>query len=557
MSERTHPPTVVVHRHAVTPDEVRRWTVRRTDVVLESPATTGPDGTTTFGLERGPVHDWERTVQIAPGEVGPDGADRVELTETVRFRLAVPVWGPLFRLALRRHLRRPPADGTAPPWWAPSAVLDARAATVLSLLCVVGAMAGYLGTLLTQTLTYAAEQFDAGTGAQGTLLAAVRVGVLVSLVVASLADRRGRRTVLVGATVGACAFTALGALAPGMVFLGGAQTLARSMSTVMALVIAIMAVEEMPARARAFAVSVLAMTAGLGAGLCVVNLVYVDLAEGAWRIAYVVPLLFVWPVLVIGRLLPETQRFARRRMLLASGSPVAPPDGVVVGEPAPRTAEGGPGGFEWGRFALLASSGFLWSLFLAPAAQFLNEFLRTERGFSGALIAVFVLVTNTPAGIGIVAGGKLADRRGRRVVGTVGIVGGVGFTVVAYLTWGWPLWLASIAAAVVGAVAVPALAVYGPELFPTGQRGAANGGLQVVSVAGSGVGLLAAGWLADVLGGLGPAIAVLSVGPAVLAVLVLLLYPETAGRELEELNPVDRAAGDEERADGGGTLSGR
>ena len=37
-------------------------------------------------------------------------------------------------------------------------------------------------------------------------------------------------------------------------------------------------------------------------------------------------------------------------------------------------------------------------------AQFLNEFLRTERGFSGALIAVFVLVTNTPAGIGIVAG---------------------------------------------------------------------------------------------------------------------------------------------------------
>ena len=64
---------------------------------------------------------------------------------------------------------------------------------------------------------------------------------------------------------------------------------------------------------------------------------------------------------------------------------------------------------------LLACSGFLWSLFLAPAAQFLNEFLRTERGFSGALIAVFVLATNTPAGIGIVAGGKLADRHGRRL----------------------------------------------------------------------------------------------------------------------------------------------
>ena len=203
---------------------------------------------------------------------------------------------------------------------------------------------------------------------------------------------------------------------------------------------------------------------------------------------------------------------------------------------------------------LLACSGFLWSLFLAPAAQFLNEFLRTERGFSGALIAVFVLVTNTPAGIGIVAGGKLADRHGRRVIGAVGVIGGVGFTVVSYLAWGWPLWLASLTASVIGALAVPALAVYGPELFPTGQRGAANGGLQVVSVAGSSTGLLLAGWMADRLGGLGPAMAVLAVGPLVLAVLVLTLFPETAGRELEDLNPEDRPPDAEDPAGGGTTI---
>jgi MFS family permease len=179
-------------------------------------------------------------------------------------------------------------------------------------------------------------------------------------------------------------------------------------------------------------------------------------------------------------------------------------------------------------------------MFLAPAAQFLNEFLRTERGFSGALIAVFVLVTNTPAGIGIVAGGRLADRHGRRRIGAIGIVGGVAFTVVSYLTFGWPLWLSSTVASIIGALAVPALAVYGPELFPTGQRAKANGGLQVVSVAGSSVGLLLVGWLGDAFGSLGPAIAVVAAGPALLVVLVLALYPETAGRELEDLNPVDR-----------------
>ncbi len=567
------PATVVRTRHVVEPDEVERWLRPRHDVVRELPGTSDDDGTTTaFALDTGPVHLWERTVTLtpvtpAPPTTGEASAAAVEVTEEVHYRLAVPVWGVLFRFALNRHLRRPPRDPDAgAPWWAPSVVVDARAATVLSLLCLIGAVAGYLGTLITQMLTYAAEDFGAGTGAQGTLLASVRVGVLLSLVIVSFADRRGRRSVLIASVIGACLFTGVAALAPGMVFLGVAQTFSRALSTVVALLVAIMAVEEMPAGARAFSVSVLTMTAGLGAGLCVANLVYVDMATGAWRIAFLVPLLAIYPCWRIGRRLPETHRFAARKLLLSTEGVVRDvPDIVdatyeeIDDEPAAQTATATrrrllPRHFDWRRFVLLACSGFLWSLFLAPAAQFLNEFLRTERGFSGALIAVFVLVTNTPAGIGIVAGGKLADRHGRRVIGAIGVIGGVGFTVVSYLAWGWPLWMASLMASVIGALAVPALAVYGPELFPTGQRGAANGGLQVVSVAGSSTGLLLAGWMADRLGGLGPAMAVLAVGPLVLVVLVLTLFPETAGRELEDLNPEDRPPAPEEPGGGGTTI---
>ena len=39
--------------------------------------------------------------------------------------------------------------------------------------------------------------------------------------------------------------------------------------------------------------------------------------------------------------------------------------------------------------------------------------------------------------------------------------------------------------------------------------------------------------------GLGRAIAILAVGPLIVAVLVLTRFPETAHRELEELNPED------------------
>jgi MFS family permease len=565
---------VVTNRHVVAADAAHPWLAARRDVVQETPEPTvepdrlpATDLGARFGLEQGPFHTWERTVTVRPEPSG-DTARQVEVVETVRYELAIPFWRPLFAFALRRHLRRAPREDGRAPWWAPPAVLDARASTVLALLCLVGAAAGYLGTLLTQTVTYAAEQFDADRSAQGALLASVRVGVLLSLVVVAVADRRGRRSVLIAAVIGSCLFTALGALAPGMVWLGATQTFARALSTVVALLVAIVAVEEMPAGSRAFALSVLTMTGGLGAGLCVANLLYVDLAEGAWRVAFVLPLLAVYPCWRIGRRLPETERFTRHQhqvLAVDGGIALVPDDLVVPDDPSPVPPAQTPSpagtptrtptsatsasasasaskrsGFRWGRFVLLGVSGFLWSMFLAPAAQFLNEFLRTERGFSGALIAVFVLATNTPAGIGIVAGGRLADRHGRRRIGAIGIVGGVTFTVVSYLTFGWPLWVSSMLASIIGALAIPALAVYGPELFPTGQRGAANGGLQVVSVAGSGIGLLLVGWLGDVFDSLGPAIAVVAAGPAILVVLVLALYPETAGRELEDLNPVDR-----------------
>ena len=512
--------TRLQHRHRVPHDSAKAWLAPRNDVVVERRTHETPTSST-FEAHVGPFHEWQRNVELS---VDTDGHTIVD--EIVTYRLAVPVWGILFRPALRHHLRRPPRAEQHQPWWAPPEALDARAATVLSVLCAFAVVSGYLGTLITQTLTYAADQFGAGTGEQGTLLAIVRIGVLLSLGIVALADRHGRKRVLVGALIGACLITAVGAVSTGMVWLGVSQTFARSLSTVVVILIAVMAAEEMPAGTRAFAVSVVTMTAALGAGLCVLNLVYVDAALGAWRVAYLVPLIAIYPCLQMARRLPETKRFESRQRRVAAASGHGIKDRI-----------------HWRRFALLATGAFLWSLFLAPAAQFLNEFLRTERGFSGILIAVFVLATNTPGGIGIVVGGKLADRHGRRVIGAIGIAGGVLFTVVSYLSWGWPLWIASVAAAVIGAVAVPALAVYGPELFPTSQRGTANGGLQVVAVTGSSLGLLTVGWLADRLGGLGQAMAIVAIAPALLVLIVLIWFPETARRELEDLNPSDHEHG--------------
>ena len=76
------------------------------------------------------------------------------------------------------------------------------------------------------------------------------------------------------------------------------------------------------------------------------------------------------------------------------------------------------------RFWLLAASALLLALFTAPASQLLNEFLRDEEGFSALQITLFSILTNTPGGIGLVIGGRLADTRGRRGVGAFGVAAG-------------------------------------------------------------------------------------------------------------------------------------
>jgi MFS family permease len=464
------------------------------------------DADGSFQCAAGPFREYRRTVSTKGNEDGT-----FAFVETTEFRLGLPVWGVLFVLPIKSALRKRRADANF--WWAPPARLDQRAALVLALLCTVSLVAGYLGTLITQTITFAAAEFHTSKGAQGTTLAAVRVGVLLSLVLAAVADRRGRRRVLLGCAIGGCLTAALGALAPNLFTLAATQTLSRAFSTALALLIAVVAAEEMPAGARAYAVSVMAMTAALGAGICLMVLPVADGGLRAWRILYAVPLLFLPLIRAVARNLPESRRFA-----------------------APHaSAPTGHGRRLW----LLGVSGFLAALFVAPASQFQNEFLRTEQHFSALKITLFTLGTNTPGGIGVVVGGKLADKRGRRMIGAAGLIFGAGLTAVMYLTSGPQIWVWSLAAAVLGAATVPALGVYGPELFPTSLRGRANGIISLVSVIGSGIGLLAAGRMADHFGRLGPGLAILFLGPLLVAVLVLVAYPETAMLELEELNPED------------------
>jgi MFS family permease len=480
----------------------------RTDIVAER-----PDGTDRWDLEHGPFRHYRRELHATPR---PDGRHDVE--ETTTYRLAIPVWGWLFAGPVRRAMAR--RQTTFSYWWAPPDRLSAHAATVLGLLSAVQIVDGYLGTVLTQTLTFALDEFGRGNTTQGLVFGIVRFGVLVTLVASALADRRGRRPLLLYTGVSSCVLTVLGGLSPNIAVLGGTQLLARGLSTALGIIIAIMAVEEMPTRTRAWAASVLTMSAGLGSGMAVWILPLAELDVRGWRLIYLAAGLGIAVIAWAGRRLPETRRFADH-----------------VDEEIELDELGRERRRQ--RFALLGASLFLLALFAAPASSFQNEFLREERGFTGGDITIFTLVTATPIGIGVLLGGYLAESWGRKPVAAIGLVAAAIGTVLSFFVAGPAMWAAKLFGNVLGAIAVPAMAVYGPELFGTHDRSRANALVVTIGVAGSALGLVMVGTLADRVGNLGVPIAVTALGPLLVAGLVLLRFPETSGLDLEELNPED------------------
>lgn len=482
-----------------------------------APDPSSPEGSATFVAAHGPFSHYERHLEWRAAQSGD-----VVLTQRIDWRLAIPYWSWLYHHNVRRTLR----DGVAPgarPWWLfPDrlSVRQARAAAVMALFSVV---AGLLYGQLTQVLTFASADIgDGSSGQQAAIFAIVRVGAVLTAIMMFQADRFGRRRIALWSFGIAIALSFLTALVPGLAALTVLQAISRNLAIAGLLAVDTICVEELPAGSRAMAAGLGAMAYGLGAGVIVVSLPLADLGPAGWRAVFALSVLTV-PLLISGsRTLRESGRF----QLLSGGTDA---DGAgSSGRPREATRIRG------GRFLLLAALFLLINLFIAPVSQLQNDYLRADRGFDGLTITIFTVLTGTPAAIGVVIGGRIADTRGRRWALVPGLVALGLFTAVFFATSGASMWLSALTAAVLGALTVAPLGVLAPELFPTSRRGGARGALNVLAVCGSVLGLLVAGTLVD-LHGYGPTFVLLALGPIVAAGLAFAV-PETRNRELEDIN---------------------
>ena len=360
----------------------------------------------------------------------------------------------------------------------------------------------------------------AQVGLSGTMiglgLATIRGASLAALPLASLADRLGRRRVLLGSAALGLAFTALASTSPSFWWFVALFALARPLLTATNSLTALVAAEETPTGDRARAVALVAAGYGVGAGLIAVARSTLGGTLG-WRGLF---LLAVLPLIA----LPGLARFLR--------------------EPA-RFARTAPGGRRWSlldpltapvaRPRLLALIGLAFAIAFVsgPANTFL--FLYTERvlGLGPGATAGMVLAAGPAGLLGLLAGRAAADRLGRRPAGAaaqvlVALAGALTYSgTVAGAVGGY------LAAVFGGSAYAPAVAALAAELFPTRMRGAVAGWVTAAGVLGAVAGLVVFGRLADSFGGFGGAAVAVAVPVALMAGLFLPL-PETARLELED-----------------------
>jgi MFS family permease len=406
--------------------------------------------------------------------------------------------------------------------FSPPTRFDDRQTALLAAVAAVLALAELGGSLFSQFVDFVGVSFSASDRALGAAAAVSRSGVLIALVASAMADRQGRRRLLLWSLGGLCLGNAISAMAPTLAVFTVGQILVRGFVNSTIAIAVIAAVEAAPEGARAYSIAMLTLAGGAGYAVGVALLPLADVARHAWRIAFVISALCALALPSLARQLRETERFET----LAARTPSASRGRVseVFDDIYGR------------RFLLLALFGFLLNIFAAPSSQLQNRFLGRDRHFSGAGIASLTAVTTgVPGFVGLALGGRLAETHGRRKVGAIGLVLASLAAIAFYLSRGATLWLTSAANGFLGGAAAPALGAFNSELFPTEVRGTANGMLTVVTLLGSVVGLLAAGVLSSHIG-LGNALAWLGLAPLIGA-LVLALLPEPADKLLDDVSP--------------------
>lgn len=385
---------------------------------------------------------------------------------------------------------------------------------------VAGFFEGYDTFAFTQLLPQIRAEMGMSKSDAGLLIGIINIGAIVAYALVRLADRWGRRRVLTITILGYTLCTLLTGISPNAAAFGAAQLSARVFLVAEWAIATVYAAEEFPAARRGTVIGIIHGLNGLGAIACAGVAPELLKTSLGWRGVYFIGAIPLLLMAIARRSLRETRRFEQQ----VAAREATRPSFLRIFEGPFRN-----------RMLLLA---LIWGLTYfcsTTAITFWKEHAVAERGLSDEGVRAHVTIAAAVAMPLAFGAGKLIDWVGRRVgaliIYTMVVLGTLG----SYSAPGQALVIVSLILGMAGITAVGVvLGAYNAELFPTDLRGDAFGWanhlLGRISLIAAPV---AVGFGAERIGW-GPSVSLTAIFPCVALALILLLLPETRGRELEE-----------------------
>ncbi len=394
------------------------------------------------------------------------------------------------------------------------------------LLFVLGATSffdGYDRGILTIALKQIRGDFGLSSSEASWYLAGIYLGALPALFLTRRADRVGRRRLLMVSIAGYTLATAVSAVAPSAGTYAAAQFVAKLFLNAEAAIVWTMVAEELPAKARGFGFGWLGMCSALGVGFGALLFGFAFEPHGiSWRWLYVAGLPALLMVTWLRRRLPESRRFTEVKR---------------AGRLARRWQEIlQPPHRKW--LVLVITTTVLAEM-TTHANTFTVDFLQTNRGQSTTTASAILVVAGAPGIPLMLYAGALSDRHGRRLVGCAfSLAAMAGVLAFFWIPGGAALAALFLAVALTGQLGSwPVLGAYGSELFPTALRGQAGSWTNIARAVGQVTSLGLGGLVLGLTDESFPiTVTLLGIGPLVAVILFFTLFPETHGRELEDIS---------------------
>lgn len=431
--------------------------------------------------------------------------------------------------AAQPEAERPARFRWLPPGLRPPVPMVFRQEQVFLLVGIAALFAGYDVSVYGLAVPKIQASLHIPEDQVGLTITYFRLATFVAMPMVALADVVGRRRVLLFTVFGQALATLATGFAQNYPQFVWMQVFTRFFGYCEEMLIWVVIAEEVSAAARGWANGTLSAMYYVGTGIASAIYAGVTILPGGWRAIYVIGSIPLFLVAFLRRRLPETKRFeVRDAEIHRLSSRVSAGFDLLrhLMRDYPR------------RLILILAVAGIFGFATAPAFYLSAMYLQTGLGYA-SWQTTLLLIPGGFAGLGLsILTGRLSDRIGRRL--TIGLTGLIALGAFAAFYGGTHGAVAAIAW-ILGSYAFfstdALISGFATEIVPTAYRATVSGLRYAAEIGLGAISLALEGMLYDHFGAHGPAMLVLLTGLP-LALVLLPLLPEPAGRSLEDVSEI-------------------